>query len=42
MAINTMSFDGVIVGGGGAGITTGSTQIIGGFSGGLVFRIDAN
>ena len=33
---------GVYVDSGGAGISTGSTVILGGFSGGLVFRIDAN
>lgn len=31
---------GVYVGTGGSGISTGSTVILGGFSGGLVFRID--
>ena len=33
---------GVYVGSGGAGISTGSTIILGGISGGLVFRIDAD
>ncbi len=37
-----VNYGGFYVGSGGAGITTGSTQILGGFSGGLVFRIDAN
>lgn len=37
-----VNYGGFYVGTGGAGFSTGSTQIIGGFSGGLVFRIDAN
>ncbi len=37
-----VNYGGLYVGTGGAGFSTGSTQIIGGFSGGLVFRIDAN
>lgn len=35
-----VNYGGFYVGSGGAGITTGSTQIIGGFSGGLVFRFE--
>ena len=35
-----VNWAGVYVGPGGAGISTGSTVILGGFSGGLVFRID--
>jgi opacity protein-like surface antigen len=35
-----VNYGGFYVGTGGAGFSTGSTQIIGGFSGGLVFRID--
>jgi opacity protein-like surface antigen len=35
-----VNWAGVYVGTGGAGISTGSTVILGGFSGGLVFRID--
>ena len=37
-----VNWAGVYVGPGGAGISTGSTVILGGFSGGLVFRIDAD
>lgn len=37
-----VNWAGVYVGPGGAGISTGSTVILGGFSGGLVFRIDKN
>ena len=37
-----VNYGGFYVGTGGAGFSTGSTQIIGGFSGGLVFRIDPN
>ena len=36
-----VNYGGFFIGTGGAGITTGSTQIIGGFSGGLVFRFGA-
>lgn len=35
-----VNYGGFYIGTGGAGFTTGSTQIIGGFSGGLVFRFD--
>jgi hypothetical protein len=35
-----VNWAGVYVGPGGVGISTGSTVILGGFSGGLVFRID--
>ena len=35
-----VNYGGFYVGTGGAGFTTGSTQIIGGFSAGLVFRFD--
>lgn len=35
-----VNWAGIYVGPGGAGISTGSTVILGGFSGGLVFRID--
>ncbi len=35
-----INYGGFVVGTGGFGISTGSTQIVGGFSGGLVFRID--
>jgi hypothetical protein len=37
-----VNYGGFYVGTGGAGFSTGSTQIIGSFSGGLVFRIDSN
>jgi len=37
-----VNYGGVYIGSGGAGVSTGSTLIFGGFSGGLVFRIDAN
>ncbi len=37
-----VNYGGFYVGTGGVGISTGSTLIFGGFSGGLVFRIDAN
>ncbi|OZV69956.1 outer membrane beta-barrel protein [Winogradskyella aurantia] len=37
-----VNYGGFYVGTGGAGVTTGSTQIVGGFSGGLVFRIDTD
>ena len=37
-----VNWAGVYVGPGGAGISTGSTVILGGFSGGLIFRIDGN
>lgn len=37
-----VNWAGVYIGPGGAGISTGSTVILGGFSGGLVFRIDKN
>jgi hypothetical protein len=37
-----VNYGGFYVGTGGAGFSTGSTQIIGAFSGGLVFRIDSN
>jgi opacity protein-like surface antigen len=37
-----VNWAGVYVGPDGAGISTGSTVILGGFSGGLVFRIDKN
>lgn len=35
-----VNYGGFYIGTGGAGFTTGSTQIVGGFSGGLVFRFD--
>lgn len=35
-----VNYGGFVIGTGGIGITTGSTQIMGGFSGGLVIRID--
>ena len=37
-----VNYGGFYFGTGGIGVTTGSSQIVGGFSGGLVFRIDAN
>jgi len=37
-----VNWAGVYVGPGGAGVSTGSTVILGGFSGGLIFRIDAD
>jgi len=37
-----VNYGGFYVGTGGAGISTGSTLIFGGFSGGLVFRLDKN
>ena len=35
-----VNYGGFYVGSGGAGISTGSTVILGGFSGGLIFRLD--
>lgn len=35
-----VNYGGFYIGTGGAGISTGSTVILGGFSGGLVFRFD--
>jgi hypothetical protein len=37
-----VNYGGFYFGTGGIGVSTGSSQIIGGFSGGLVFRIDKN
>jgi hypothetical protein len=37
-----VNYGGFYFGTGGIGVTTGSSQILGGFSGGLIFRIDAN
>lgn len=37
-----VNYGGFYVGSGGAGISTGSTVIFGGFSGGLIFRLDAD
>ncbi len=37
-----VNYGGFYIGSGGAGVSTGSTVIFGGFSGGLVFKIDTN
>ncbi len=37
-----VNYGGFYFGTGGIGVTTGSSQILGGFSGGLVFRLDKN